>query len=248
MFCGKCGSRIDDGSTVCPVCGASQEVQGGMPVKEIISERYSKSREAAVRSASRIPVNFKLAQGEEVVKKYNCALFKDESITGPKFEELRGCLYVTNKRVVIESNASNTRLMKEVKIDRISGLDSYYGVMAVKRKNNKGFGVLAAGVGVTILGMVMSSGGVSMIGILAACVGLYMLYPKTARCFYLNIYSADTSGCISFGNFARDSSGVDALFQIMTQPTSETDGMLNELGALILDLQTLGDNAVSRWR
>ena len=37
------------------------------------------------------------------------------------------------------------------------------------------------------------------------------------------------------------------MFAIIGQPTSQTNQMMAELGALIIDLQTLGDLAYEKW-
>lgn len=37
-------------------------------------------------------------------------------------------------------------------------------------------------------------------------------------------------------------------YAIVSEPTSDTDRMMNEVGALVHDLQTMGDMAVSKWK
>ncbi len=39
-----------------------------------------------------------------------------------------------------------------------------------------------------------------------------------------------------------------SFYAIVSEPTSDTDRMMNEVGALVHDLQTMGDMAVSKWK
>lgn len=42
--------------------------------------------------------------------------------------------------------------------------------------------------------------------------------------------------------------GQGAMFAEIANPTDETEAMMNELGAIVLDLKTLGDHAISKWK
>jgi len=49
------------------------------------------------------------------------------------------------------------------------------------------------------------------------------------------------------GSFGADMTGQGAAMSVMAQPTSETEMMMNELGAMILDFKSMGDHAIDKW-
>ena len=51
-----------------------------------------------------------------------------------------------------------------------------------------------------------------------------------------------------FGEGALSLQGNAVFYAIVSEPTSDTDRMMNEVGALVHDLQTMGDMAVSKWK
>lgn len=175
-----------------------------------------------------------MAEGEKVVRKYHCS-----NIKRPRCE---GYLTVTNKRIVFEGKAAGSRIAKEVAIDSVSGLDSYYG------RNISVLGIIF-GVIFCIAGIVLMTGHMNkLIPLLAIVLGAIIIYFSIKPCFFLNIFSSKaTSAPISLGGGPKTMVGNGALYTLVSLPTSETDRMLNELGAIITDLQTLGDHAIEKW-
>jgi hypothetical protein len=66
------------------------------------------------------------------------------------------------------------------------------------------------------------------------------------KAFFLNIYSSQSAGTpISIGN--TDRANV-VLLSLCGMPTEETDGMMEELGALLIDLKTDKEEAYKAWK
>ena len=79
-------------------------------------------------------------------------------------------------------------------------------------------------------------------------LGIVLLIFSLRKCFFLSIYSSKANGSpISIGGGPRTLVGNGALYSLASEPTEDTDRMMNELGALVQDLQTLGDHAISKW-
>ena len=95
-----------------------------------------------------------------------------------------------------------------------------------------------------------SGSGISLIiGLLFLGLGILQLVLAFQNCFILSIYSSKTIGCsISIGSAPQNMIGNGALYTLKSRPTVDTDRMINELGALIQDLQTYGNQAVVKWK
>ena len=57
-----------------------------------------------------------------------------------------------------------------------------------------------------------------------------------------------TASGISLGSSPTSSLGNTALYTLVGRPTKDTDQMMNELGAMVKDLQTMGDLAIKKWQ
>ena len=231
-FCEDCGSRIPDGASSCPACGAAVEPS----VTAIPYTKPSYYEQARAAQPSSTPLNgLLLAENERIVRQYQCSNVKRPKCTG--------YLTVTNKRVLFQAKAATSRISKEVVLDSVSGLDCYYGL------NINVFGIL--------LGIIMVLGGLALLfvaeemvfpEILLIVLGGIVIYVSLQKCFFLSIFSSKANGSpISLGAGARTLVGNGALYALVSEPTADTDRMINELGALVQDLQTLGDHAIDKW-
>jgi len=161
---------------------------------------------------------------------------------------------VTNKRVVFQGRSPASRVAQEVSIDGISGLDGYYG-------HDISIGKIIWGIisiiiaffvfsGARTVGYYSSTnGGMVFLGIILLALGAFLIYLGVQKCFILSITSSKVTGSgISLGRTPNGMLGNGALFTLSSRPTADTDRMLNELGALVQDIQTLGDKAIDKWR
>ena len=172
----------------------------------------------------------KLSNGEILVKKYYCATMI--------FPKCYGYLYVTNKRVIFHGKSDSNRIANEILLDAVGGISCSYGpninISLIL------YGVLTL-IGSFLFGLIFGGFAV-MLGLITAGILFYLSYEKA---FSLSIYSSQASGCpIAFGN---TDSKLSAKFALRAEPTAETDAMLNELYAMIIDLKNEGDLAIERW-
>lgn len=234
-FCEECGSRIPDGAAQCPACGAAV-AQDSVPYSQQPAYGYTQPRAAQTQTSTGFLNDLVLAENEQIVRQYQCSKVKRPKCSG--------YLTVTNKRILFQAKASTSRISKEVVLDSVSGLDCYYGL------NVNVFGIL---LGVLFalcgLGLLFGTGGaLAFPGILVLVAAAVIIYFSLQKSFFLSVFSSKASGTpISLGAGARTLVGNGALYALVSEPTADTDRMINELGALVQDLQTLGDHAIDKW-
>lgn len=236
-FCEECGSRIPDGAAKCPACGTP--VAGEQPQAPGYSQQtpnHERKSAPSYRPAAGDRVdNLVLAENEKIVRQYQCSNVKQPRCVG--------YLTVTNKRVLFQGKAATSRIAKEVVLDSVSGLDCYYGL-------NVNIGLLVLGVLLALGGLfvLIGDGDMAAIGLLGIVLGIALGVLAFQKSFFLSIFSSKANGSpISIGAGARSLVGNGALYSLISEPTADTDRMLNELGALVQDLQTLGDHAIEKW-
>lgn len=236
-FCEECGSRIPDGADKCPACGASVAAEPAQtPDYSRQTADHGRQSAPSYRPAAGGRVdNLVLAENEQVVRQYQCSNVKQPRCVG--------YLTVTNKRVLFQGKAATSRIAKEVVLDSVSGLDCYYGL-------NINPATLILGIILALGGllMIMNDEDMMLVGLLAIVLGVVLCVISFQKSFFLSIFSSKANGSpISIGAGARSLMGNGALYSLISEPTADTDRMLNELGALIQDLQTLGDHAIEKW-
>jgi len=191
-----------------------------------------------------------LSPDEKVVKLYHCTkLF---------FPACDGFLSVTNKRVMFcgvsgdtKKSKFSSRIVNEVKLDSISGISSFYG-----GNLNLLMAIVGALMVIAMVAMIVEStsgryfdGVMFGLSFLVGIIGAWLLKFCYRRTFFLKIFSSQATGApISIGEGAGSIGGKNALMAITGAPTTQTDKMMRELGALIHDLQTKGDLAMADWK
>lgn len=208
------------------------------------------------------------SENEQEVKTYHC--------TQLRFPPCAGYLTVTNKRLIFHGfsagfgnsimekvfnssnveTGTNSRIVNEVKIDSISGLNTFYGA-----KINAGKFIL--GIALLILAIVLFatssrvswstgrrsiSGFQVILGIVALGLSIWQFSKTFRRTFFCKVYSSQATGAISIGEGMGGIIGGAATFSMSALPTAQTDLMIKELGAMILDIQALGDRGVKKWQ
>lgn len=242
-FCTSCGTQLEPGETTCPVCG-----------KEVTKKQTEDSGNAVKVSQM---IDFRLAEGETVVKQYRCCKMKKIIFIRPA---CRGTLTVTNKRVIF-TGKSNERLVtkanaksmqsSEVKLDTITGMDTFYGTNFIFLLFLLGLILTLGGLYFFFAGFDRYSGGFDVVvgGLALAALGVFVLTKSTRQTFKLKIFGTNVTGSpINVGQGARSYKGNAAILTSVSHTAEDTDEMLEEVGALILDLQTMGDMAISKWK
>ncbi|MBQ6455860.1 MAG: hypothetical protein IJJ31_01890 [Mogibacterium sp.] len=183
-----------------------------------------------------------LADGEQVVKRYNCA-----DVRG-----VMGYMIVTNKRLMFTATGGKSRYNQEVTLSSVSGLTSHRGTNIIWSR-------IAAGVIVALTGLSIFSSmgdygfgdgmGIGMIGFMLMIFGAIIFILGLRPAYQVAIYAKDVSlSPIVVGEGPKTLIGNSALYAFACKPTPETEVMLSELGALIQDLQSMGDLAIEKWQ
>ena len=134
-----------------------------------------------------------------------------------KFPKCEGRVTVTNKRLVFHGAGRsflNNRIVQEVEIQEVRGISSYYG----------------------------GSSSSDPLMFLVLAVGIYLIVSAFRKAYFLTVYTRAMSAGIEIGNGANTLVGNSAAFAIVGEPNRETDKMMKELGALVMEIQRYGEN------
>lgn len=233
MECNVCKSQVTSNMKFCKSCGNKLEIQ----TTDVTSKKV-----------------FILSEGEVEVKTYYCTTLEKPFA--------QGYICVTNKRVIYYAFGESSKLFEEVYIDKISGINSYYGmgrvtnylkitgiatvVSLIFRQLSDGLSTLNI---LSSLSIVSVLSRLSILSILVALFFLYKYFFDKSIVYYFNVLSeASNSSGISMGLYGGDLTGQGAAISSSSTPTNQTHTMMKELGAMILDLKNLGDHAVDLWK
>lgn len=200
---------------------------------------------------------FELSPEEKEVVTYHCSTLG--------FPRCNGYLTVTNNRVIFHGQSRKSRIVQEVELNTVSGLNTFYG--GKLRWGLLLIGIVALIAAVAVIAPDAFSESVEIVesasyyyptsrvstfhvllAIVFALIGFVCLANCYRKAFFLQIYSSQSTGSpIRVGQAPTGGIGSGAVFSIVAFPTPHTDNMMLELGALIQDLKKLGDRAIDRW-
>ncbi|MED4139332.1 zinc ribbon domain-containing protein [Priestia megaterium] len=200
-----------------------------------------------------------LADGERVIRKYEASVLKK-----PKSN---GYLIATNRRLIFSGEASGVSgrslLVREVKIDQVSGIDSFYG-------RGWSIGKLVLAIILIVVFIFLSQMANSMylsglstfllFGLLWPAFLIYKMITNPGNQMALQIIASNQSPS-AIGVSVEQGTGVlGSLFSSLglggnhawmavaaAGPGRHTETMVRELGALIQDIQVMGDHAIEKW-
>lgn len=184
-----------------------------------------------------------LSEGEVVVRTYH--------VTTNRKPKARGDVAVTNKRIIYQGKGKTSTIVKEVPIETVSAITTSCG-------SGFNFGEMLIGILCIILGIAFFA--TIIAPILGFLIGAGFIFGSFNSGYSLSIKSAAVSGTgisvgssdISqskgglFGNLFS-TSGQGANIALKAAPTREALVMMNELGAIVLDLKIMGDRAIAKW-
>lgn len=238
-YCNNCGGPLYEGNKFCTQCG--QTVTNAETKTSV--ENNEKVSTASVNTGTfqqdNIETNLNglvLSENEKLVRQYHVA--------STRRPVANGFLTVTNKRVIFHADGLGlfkSRLTDEISLENISGLECYFGT-------NFNFLLLIIGVIIAFVGLRLLFEDGSAFGLIMALIGAYLVYSSYRKSFKLLIYSKQCSPSpIAVGEGLRTIRGNTVVYALASQPTADAIRMLNELGALVNDLQTMGDKAIDKW-
>ena len=256
-FCGVCGQVLggaDNGggyhqqtAPQAPVSGGYS--QGGYQSGAGYMPGYSNTGSYPVprptrKEVNRMPDGVALGSDERIVRQYQIGRY---TLRQGAIEVI-----VTNKRV-IRFEQSSLFGLRNARIDEIN-IDSVHGASTDMRRS---FNPIVLGIAaiLIIVGLIMTITALSqrdspLIPLGAIALGVIILLITLKPTLVFSLHASVGNPVLNTtvndkGRFLRFGSGTNAVFQF--RPTEETTVMLMEIGALIYDLKTLGDAAISRW-
>ncbi|GHV16952.1 hypothetical protein FACS189425_02200 [Clostridia bacterium] len=273
MFCEQCGNKLNPTLAACPKCGADNpsfeqpitersatpiDVTTGLPFgyeagTEEAARPTTGGHKPAKGAENRLDSGVILANEEKTVRTYHCS--------GGHFPKCDGFLTVTNRRVIFHGRSDNSRIVDEVPLEAVSGLSTFYGGKWNVKRIIFGAIIMIASIALTISkatapesptwgsGFSLTSAMPPWLIVLGYLVALFLFATCHRKMFFLKVYSSKASGSpIAIGEGYGGFGGNGAVFAVSAFPTEQTDAMMLELGALINDLQLLGEHAIEGWR
>ncbi|MEK4011130.1 hypothetical protein [Peribacillus sp. FSL M8-0224] len=186
-----------------------------------------------------------LAEDEVVIREYEASY-----IDVPKSE---GYIITTNRRLIFTGSTSSAMgssiIVRDTKIDNITGV-----VGGLTRK--KSIIQIIIGVIIALIGLVGIFNDFNIIMLLVLLLGSYIAYRGISAGgvqMYLSIFSSQAAPAISVaveasrGLFSRISKHDAVMTVAASGPGKHTEQMIREIGALVQDIQIMGELAVSKW-
>lgn len=186
-----------------------------------------------------------LAEDEVIIREYEASY-----INNPKSE---GYVIATNRRLIFTGSTSkalgSSILIRDTKIDSITGV---YGGLTRKRS------IIQIIIGILIVLMssysLIEDGGMfSFIFLLIGIIITYLGFNASGVQMYLYVLSSLSSPTISVsveasrGWFSKINLHDASMTVSASGPGKHTEQMIRELGALVQDIQTMGDLAINKW-
>lgn len=259
MKCLKCGKEITGNDKYCMYCGA--EIKQPEPVRTHQSQQsasqtqynYSSTQQTTTQNQSQYTTTHQyedpsmpnLADGEYKVTSYLCSQLK--------YPKCEGRVTVTNKRLIfhgVGGGFSDNRIVQEVGIQEVRGISSYYGLHIYWGKLI--FGIIFTLMGLASFGTMSQSYGYggygssssdsSLLMFLMLAVGVYFVVTSFHKAYFLSVYTRAMSAGIEIGNAANTLVKNAAAFSIVGAPSRETNKMMKELGAMVMEIQKYNEN------
>jgi len=220
MYCAQCGNKVENEQALCGSCNAQVD---------------NATSDATPQRKPKPIAGIAYANDEFLVRSYHC--------TTLRFPKCDGHLSVTNRRVIFHGASEGSQIVHEVPLDAVSGVSTFYGgILFMKRLI---VGLLIIGIAI-FLAYWSGSGAPVFIGLVVGGIPLALCYRDSFR---LQVYSSKASASpILIGEGEGGVVGSSAMFSIQARPAGDTNKMMSELGAMIIDLQTLGDFGIEKWQ
>ena len=200
-----------------------------------------------------------LAEGEQVVRKYRCAVVdyksSDNSLDATGLVKKRpgtdGLVVVTNKRVLYYAEAaapskgSNTPAM-EAFIDRITSTEFIQA--DAKKSVVLPLALMIIGLLVTIYAILDDMEYMYLVpGVIVLVLGVLFLVLAMRGVDQLMMMKINTVASETGIHVSGMSRKEEQALSFYMMPTPEFKEMASEIGALIIDLQTNGDACIAKW-
>lgn len=268
-FCIKCGGVVSGGGA-CPNCGYEESPR---PVTR--AESYATPAGPGRERSAYRPVPASASSPTDALNALGAALYArdsamaDEILAGritladgevPVRRYSAGVMLggqmnimVSNRRVIVDTQSSYfgmiSKGIQEVAIDTVTGISANFSRGIKIPFLLWGLACLIMGLNMMFTNPMFAGPLMTVLGIILTAVGVYLLIlcRRPSYVFQVTSTGAGTPVNVS-GNMRSVLSGPSGNGLIFTmKPTVEYVRMLNEIGALVLDLKARGDLAVANW-
>jgi hypothetical protein len=252
MICGNCGIELPDKAKFCGNCGVQIQQTNqsehtaptpqpyASPIyKQPASARSLQSQPITQKVAANNLTGITLSDGEVIIRTYHCTSSKPSLLAWFAVDN-NGYITVTNKRVIYRSLGKSSHGISEILMETYQGFLAFYG---------QGWRILRLILGglMTLLGIYLLSKFSFGVALLPLVIGIYLIVTSRNVNLAIKIYSSANESPITILNISKVQglTGQGAFFDGF--PTSETDPMMRELGAMIMDIKAMGDTAIEKW-
>lgn len=203
-----------------------------------------------------------LSEGEEVIRTYNCAkvdfMSSDSTLEafglGRKKPETECSVTVTNRRVIYfaESKTPSKRTempsmhSQEAFIDRITSMEFIQA--ETQRKSLFPLAMIVLGAVITAMAAVADDMMFMIPGIAVLALGIAMFVPALLVVRPLMLMRVNTQSSESGINVSGLSRREEETLSFYMVPDRDFGKMSQEIGALILDIQSRGDDCIPDWK
>lgn len=270
-FCGSCGAPLEDGTRFCPSCGAPQSVgpggynsgtgsRSGDEQEKGIGDKIGEFAGSTARKISDTASSMKDAYNDRMADlSQKKVQLSDGEVPVREYEASRvfiprvpGKLLITNKRILFYSQSFMSRVFMSTPLNTVGSVQMFFGrdmtcyagtvigivVFIILALIARTFGEAARysrGMGGLIFLIVLF-----MIADVAIVVLLWM-----RKTILLSISAVNSGPGITIGR----SNGIGlSLASINGVAGKDAEPLMDEIGAVILDLQQQGDIAIEKWK
>ncbi len=199
-------------------------------------------------------INVAASQGEQSVKSYQCTEYKSKFFG----VNAMGYLEVTNKRVLFQAMGQNLKgwsvIHNEVSISEVSDIKIYKGSTFSLMVFVIGFIIVSFLASILFTGLSTMINGTlgTLAGFIGWVYGIYRVYLYARNEAFTLIVNTKggTGNVVYLSGMSPFNNGNSAASKalVTTKPGADAELMLREIGAVIMDVQNLGDYAIEKWR
>ena len=188
-------------------------------------ENYDRSVAAAAEN------HIVLADGEVVIKEYEA--------TRVRFPRVTGKLIVTNKRIMFYSGSLKSKIMNSVPIESVGSISMFNGYTL------NFIAILVTVVMLYLFFTLSNSRHTAQYAVLCLIFAVVSAVFAYRRAMFMSISAMNSSVGLMIG---RSNTFGSSLYSVDGYAGKDADAIMNEIGAIVLDLKQTGDRAIDKWK
>ena len=213
-----------------------------------------------------VRLSLDLAEDESIIRIYKCAevdlcIIRSKDVVQSDFKTSKygtaGRMVVTNRRVMyivdghqlpLFSGKSNNLIWQQIRIEDVCGIDSYtsfYKIPLIYPLSVVLIGILSLFAAFNLENGAIPTSIVILSSIIMGGVWFYLIHMKVDSKMLFGIRTRNVNYSIYVSEYSR---GYADNYQYYCCPAEDFENMTLEIGAIILDLQKYGDDAIQKWK